>query len=76
MSVIELRPRGFTRGAIVREIGGGPNMLVMRQVGDDVTACIVIESDTPGAIRVREFSTAALEQMLPASGQPVRGRDV
>lgn len=57
---------GFARGAIVHRRGSSRNMLVVRGLGE-TTACIVIESDQSGAVRLREFPTADLTEVL-ASG--------
>lgn len=54
---------GFTRGAIVRR-NGGPNMLVVRGL-EVTTACVVCEADAGGTLRLREYPTAELEQVLP-----------
>ena len=59
---------GFARGAIVRRVEDGRNMLVVRGLGE-TTAVIVIESDHAGSVRIREFPTADLHQVL-ASGTP------
>ena len=56
---------GFARGAVVRSAPDGPNMLVVRGLGER-TAVIVIESDAGGAVRLRDVPTAGLYQVLPA----------
>lgn len=61
--VTQIPSLGFPLGAVVREKGGGPNMLVMRQ-HDKMTACILIESDRPGAVSIEEYATSELEQIL------------
>lgn len=54
---------GFIRGAIVRCHGEPPNMLVVRGLGE-TTAVIVCEGDEGGTLRLREYPTAELEQVL------------
>jgi hypothetical protein len=57
---------GFTRGAVVRLKEDGsqwPNMLVVRGLGE-TTAVIRCEGDTGGALRLREFPTRDLFQVL------------
>lgn len=56
---------GFARGAVVRATGGGPNMLVVRGLGE-TTAVILCEGDEGGTLRLREYQTADLEQLLPS----------
>jgi hypothetical protein len=56
---------GFARGAVVREATNGPNMLVVRGLGE-TTVVIVIEGDEGGKVRLRERPTAALRQVLAA----------
>lgn len=63
--VIPIPSLGFTRGAIVHRSGSTRNMLVVRGLGE-TTACIVIESDDAGAVRLREFPTAELTEVLPS----------
>ncbi len=57
---------GFARGAVVRPRGGGPNMLVVRGIGDR-TAVVVCESDEGGTLRLRDLETSALELVLSAA---------
>lgn len=59
---------GFARGAVVHRRGSTRNMLVVRALGE-TTACIVIESDDGGAVRLREFPTVDLIQVLAAAGE-------
>jgi len=61
---------GFVRGAVVRQSADGPNMLVVRGLGE-TTAVIVIEGDESGMVRLRAVLTASLTQVLPASTGPV-----
>ena len=57
---------GFVRGAIVRRHGKPPNMLVVRSLFDtNTTAVIVCEGDEGGTLRLREYPTADLKQVLP-----------
>ena len=56
---------GFTRGAIVREHPDGPNMLVVRGLGE-TTVVLVIEADDSGKVRLRERPTSTLHQVLAA----------
>lgn len=56
---------GFARGAVVRSAQDGPNMLVVRGLGD-TTAVIVIEGDDGGQVRLRDVPTAGLFQVLEA----------
>lgn len=56
---------GFARGTVVREASDGPNMLVVRGLGE-TTAVIVIEGDDGGQVRLRERPTAVLRQVLAA----------
>ena len=65
--VICIGPLGFGRGAIVRLIEGGENMLVIRQL-EATTVVIVCEGDGGGTVRLREFRTATLTQILPPRG--------
>lgn len=65
-SVVTIGSYGFIRGAIVRHKGIGPNMLVVRGLGP-TTAVIVCEGDAGGTLRVREYETRELKQVLPAS---------
>ena len=64
--VMRIPTLGFARGAVVHRAGSTRNMLVVRGLGE-TTACIVIESDHSGAVRLREFPTAELTEVL-ASG--------
>ncbi len=54
---------GFIRGVIVRKHGVGPNMLVVRGLGE-TTAVIVCEGDAGGTLRLREYHTADLIHVL------------
>lgn len=58
---------GFVRGAIVRHGGIGPNMLVVRS-DRSTTAIVVCEGDAKGDLRLRQYFTDALSQVLPANG--------
>lgn len=64
MPVTAIPSLGFARGAVVRLRVGGPNMLVVRGLGD-MTAVISIMGDGGGQVRLFEVETAALEQLLP-----------
>lgn len=58
-------PVGFVRGAIVRHHGEPPNMLVVRSLFDtNTTAVIACEGDAGGTLRLREYPTADLKQVL------------
>lgn len=65
MSVSAIPTFGFARGAVVRTAPDGPNMLVVRGLGDR-TAVIVIEGDAGGQVRLRDVATADLFQVLEA----------
>lgn len=65
MSVTAIPTFGFARGAVVRSSPSGPNMLVVRGLGDR-TAVIVIEGDTGGQVRLRDVPTAGLFEVLAA----------
>lgn len=65
MSVTKIPTLGFARGAIVRSAEDGPNMLVVRGMGER-TVVIVIEADDGGNVRLRDLPTAMLHQVLPA----------
>lgn len=52
------------RGSIVRHKDSDRNMIVVRQL-ETITVAIVIEADSPGTVRLREFNTADLIQLLP-----------
>lgn len=64
--VQEIPSFGFTRGAIVRWRNKGPNMLVIRGLGE-TTAVIVCEGDAGGTVRLREYPTRGLQQVLPSN---------
>lgn len=63
MAVETIPSLGFMRGVIVRKTEGGPNMLVVRGLGE-TTACVLCEGDAGGTLRLREFKTDDLEQVL------------
>lgn len=63
MGIEHIPSLGFIRGAVVRRNGRPPNMLVVRGLGE-TTAVMVIESDAPGTLRLREVPTAELTQIL------------
>jgi hypothetical protein len=65
MGVVTIPTIGFARGAVVRSADDGPNMLVVRGLGDQ-TLVIIIEGDAGGQVRLRELPTAMLHQVLPA----------
>ena len=65
--VVVIPSFGFGRGAVVRLSTGGENMLVVRQL-ETTTACIVCEGDTGGTLRLREFATDDLTQILAPQG--------
>lgn len=56
---------GFARGAIVRKEHDGPNMLVVRCL-ERVTVVVVIEGDEGGKVRLRDYPTETLHQVLEA----------
>lgn len=54
---------GFARGAIVTFKAGDPNMLVVW--GLEVTTVVVVcEGDDAGQLRLREYETCTLKQVL------------
>lgn len=55
----------FARGAVVRRKGGGPNMLVVRGY-PDVTVAVVCDGDKDGSLRMKDFPTRDLEQLIEA----------
>lgn len=57
---------GFARGSVVRAIGGGPNMLVVRGL-EDRTVVVVCESDDSGSLRLRDPKTDTLELVVQAA---------
>ena len=63
--VISIPSLGFARGAIVKKKAGGPNMLVVRGLGDR-TAVVVCESDEAGTLRLRDLATDDLRLVLDA----------
>ncbi|WP_139052152.1 hypothetical protein [Roseibium sp. TrichSKD4] len=65
MSVEIIPTIGFARGAVVEPNEGGPNMLVVRGLGE-TTAVVVIEDDTAGTLRLREVQTADLRLLIDA----------
>lgn len=65
MTVTPIPSFGFARGAVVRQQLGGPNMLVVRGLGE-ATVVVVIEGDAGGQVRLRELPTASLHQVLAA----------
>lgn len=65
MSVTTIPTIGFARGAVVRAADDGPNMLVVRGMGDR-TVVIVIEADDGGNVRLRDLPTARLHLVLKA----------
>lgn len=55
---------GFVRGAVVRHIfSPRRNMLVVRDL-DETVACICVESDAPGTLRLREYPAIELTLVL------------
>lgn len=62
---IKIPSLGFSRGAVVRQ-GDGPNMIVVRGFRDR-TACVFCAGDHDGTLRLLEFDTNSLRQMLPAA---------
>lgn len=57
---------GFARGAVVRLHRGGPNMIVVRGLAS-TTACVFCDGDAGATLRMLEFQTADLRQVLPSS---------
>jgi hypothetical protein len=76
MSITPIPSLGFARGAVVRAKGGGPNMLVVRGLGE-TTAVVLCEGNGPRTLRLQEFKTGDLEQVMetqqhkPMSVKPV-----
>lgn len=65
MAVAAFPKLGFARGAIVRRYGQPPNMLVVRSLFDTrTTAVVVCEGDAGGQLRLREYPTSELHQVL------------
>jgi len=65
-AIIPLTPRGgFERGAVVRLVAGGPNMLVLRS-GAEETACAFCAGPGDEKLRFRSFATRLLALALPA----------
>lgn len=65
MDVLAFPSIGFARGAIVRLNGLPPNMLVVRSLFDtNTTAVVVCEGDAGGTLRLREYKTNELVQVL------------
>ena len=62
MTVQTIPTLGFARGAIVRR-NNGPNMLVVR-CRKDRTVVIVCEGDADGTLRLREYPSKDLTQVL------------
>lgn len=58
---------GFARGAIVRRKDSDRNMIVVRGL-DTTTACVVVEGDAAGTLRLREYATDELVQMRVDEG--------
>lgn len=78
MTDIDITPfpnSGFARGSIVRKFGSGPNMLVVRSIRGH-TFVVVCEGDEDGTMRVREYPTSDLEQVLGNGDQQDREFDV
>jgi uncharacterized protein YodC (DUF2158 family) len=65
MSVTEIPSSAFARGAVVTRRNGGPNMIVVRGY-PDVTVAVLCEGDQDGTLRLKDFKTSDLEQLLPA----------
>ncbi len=63
MSVTAIPSLGFARGAVVRAKGAGPNMLVVRGLGP-TTAVVLCTGDEGGKLRLQEFKTGDLEQVM------------
>ncbi|CAA2142791.1 hypothetical protein [Hyphomicrobium sp. ghe19] len=65
-TVQQLPTCGFGRGSIVRA-ADGPNMLVVRDLGD--TVCVVrCEGDDAGTLRMKEVMKAGLRQVVSHDG--------
>lgn len=64
MNVERIPSFSFTRGAIVRR-ADGPNMLVVRGL-EKTTVVVVCEADHGGSLRLREYPTGELTQVLEA----------
>ncbi len=63
MAVSVIPSFGFARGAIVRKEPDGPNMLVVRGLGER-TVVVVCEHDDGGGLRLRDYATNDLHQVL------------
>lgn len=66
--VAEFPPLGFGRGAVVRFRDGGENMLVIRSL-EESTIAIACEGDEGGKLRMGEYWTRDLIQILPPQMQ-------
>jgi len=66
MAVLTLPTIGFARGSVVRAKGGGPNMLVVRGVGER-TVVVVCEGDADGNLRLRDPRTITLQLVMDAA---------
>jgi hypothetical protein len=64
VSVERIPTFGFIRGAIVRHSASPANMMVVRGLGE-TTAVLAIEGDEGGTIRLHEYPTAELTEILP-----------
>jgi hypothetical protein len=66
-AIVKIIPSlGFTRGVVVRRQGDQsqwPNMLVVRGLGE-TTVVIRCEGDAGGTLRLREYPTRELQQVL------------
>jgi len=67
VSVVPIPSLGFARGEIVRPKCGGPNMLVVRGLGDK-TVVVVCEGDEDGTLRLRDPATTSLELVMDTTG--------
>lgn len=66
--VVTIPSIGFSRGVVVRRRDGtprgvAPNMIVVRGLGE-TTACVLCEGDEAGTLRLREFKTSELVQVM------------
>ena len=75
VSVTTIPTIGFARGAVVRATDDGPNMLVVRGMGDR-TVVIVIEADGGGNVRLRDLPTGMLHLVLKAQTPARSGEEV
>ena len=64
-NAIRIPSFGFARGSVVRR-NDGPNMIVVRSLGDR-TVVVGCEADKDGTLRLRDYLTAELTQVLASN---------